>query len=453
MSFARSPTAILQRLTAADRSLLQFLGERGRVCTAAEAAVGTGLPLAVLEPRLLALAVATGADLRVAQDGSVAYRFPRHLRRRLLARSWRLRWQAWLAWLGQALFRLIRLSFGLALVLLVTLVSLVLLVVGAVQLLRSDEGWEGLLQLLWGGADLVLRLLLSVCWDAFADLGGRVRGDVVAAAPRSLPAATAVEGPRPKGLIFLESAYSILFGDGDPNREREQLRWQRLGAFLRHHGGAVIAEDLAPLLDLPPPPADPQQAEDLADQAMLPVLQHFDGRPEVSEAGGLVYHFPALQVDSQAPVSRPISSPPVQGSDATAAPLRERRIPFSRTSRGQRWAYGALSGALLLLSPCLLLVLRPPPPPLAGLAYGATAYALLLVLLPLVRLALLRWHNRRITRRNQRRVHWRALAVSPCPRREEKRAFARRFAQHRRLEAGGLAYTTEADLLEQQIES
>ena len=64
-----------------------------------------------------------------------------------------------------------------------------------------------------------------------------------------------------EALGFLSAVFSILFGDGDPNARLEPLRWRRIAAFLRLHGGVVIAEDLAPLLDLPDCPVheDPER--------------------------------------------------------------------------------------------------------------------------------------------------------------------------------------------------
>ncbi|MEB3199112.1 MAG: hypothetical protein VKK62_01130 [Synechococcaceae cyanobacterium] len=440
----------MHRFTAPDQQLLRLLGERGGLLTAAEAAVRTGLPLETVEPRLLALAAASGADLRVATDGTLAYRFPRHLRRRLLARSWRLRLQVacGLAW--QVLFAAIRFSFGLVLLLLLTLVSAVLLVFGAVQLLRSDDGVEVLLQLLVEALRLLGHVIVALCSDALPS--------------ERIPAAAAA-GRRPgedqalaaRRLNVFDAVHSVLFGDGDPNRSLERRRWVRVGCFLRHRGGAVIAEDLAPLLDLPPPPSDPEQARELADRAMLPVLQRFDGRPEVSDSGDLLYHFPSLQLQA-APSPRQVGgqAAAVPGSApgaAPAPPLRERRIPFSRATGRQRSLYGTFSGSLLLLSPLLLLLIQPLPLPLLWLGWVGISYGTLLLLVPLLRALLLGWRNRRIARRNSCRRRWLQHAVACHAELQRRRAFAQRFAGSRRLEDAGLAYTTESDLLEQQLRS
>jgi hypothetical protein len=258
--------------------------------------------------------------------------------------------------------------------------------------------------------------------------------------------------------------YSVLFGDGDPNSCLERRRWIRIGCFLQHRGGAVIAEDLAPLLDLPPRPADGQRAADLADAAMLDVLQRFDGRPAVSEQGDLAFHFPSLQVQAAAAADGRRRDADAGGAPATAgvppaalhpAPaLRERRIPFSRVSGQHRRIYAAMSGGLLLLSPVLLVVTLPlpPPPPLVALALFSLAYALLLLLMPLLRLLVLRHRNARIASRNARRRSW--MHTNPQHRTllQRKRHFAHGLARRRHLGATDLAYTTEQGLLEQSID-
>ena len=260
---------------------------RGGAWTTAEAAIGTGLPLDVVEPRLLALAVATGAQLRVADDGNVTYVFPAQLRRLLLARSWRLRLDAWLRKVWSVLFWIIRCSFGVVLVVLVALISLLVLLLGLALFWAEDDAANALLSVVGGGLELIVRIVVAVLTDQFW-IGSPGRFS------------SGNEQPPPQRVAFLESVYSILFGDGDPNQALETRRWQRIGAFLRHRGGVVIAEDLAPLLDLAclPSATDSSQTaliSEQADQGLLPVLLHFDGRPQVTDQGDLIYCFPSLR--------------------------------------------------------------------------------------------------------------------------------------------------------------
>lgn len=85
--------------------------------------------------------------------------------------------------------------------------------------------------------------------------------------------------------------FSFLFGDGNPNANLEERRWQEIAAVIRNHRGAVVAEQIAPYLDNLGEKYQ-QEYEDY----MLPVLTRFNGQPEVSSEGQIVYYFPELQV-------------------------------------------------------------------------------------------------------------------------------------------------------------
>ena len=75
-------------------------------------------------------------------------------------------------------------------------------------------------------------------------------------------------------------------------------------AIIRANGGAVTAEQLAPLLA---PPLDPAQAEEEASRPgapvredwMLPLLLQFNGEPVVTDEGDLVYVFDELMATAE----------------------------------------------------------------------------------------------------------------------------------------------------------
>ena len=53
----------------------------------------------------------------------------------------------------------------------------------------------------------------------------------------------------PSEMGFLESVFSYIFGDGDPNGELEAKRLQLASNMIRANNGAVTAEQLAPKCD------------------------------------------------------------------------------------------------------------------------------------------------------------------------------------------------------------
>lgn len=70
----------------------------------------------------------------------------------------------------------------------------------------------------------------------------------------------------------------------------EERRWQTIGRVIQNQKGAIIAEQITPYLD----EIGSSVAQEYEDY-MLPILTRFDGRPEVSPEGQLIYHFPELQ--------------------------------------------------------------------------------------------------------------------------------------------------------------
>jgi hypothetical protein len=422
-----------------EAALLDWIGNRGRRCSVGEVAAGTGLSLQEVEPGLLALAADVSGRLQVAEDGTLLFVFPPALRMRLLALSGRRRLQARLQAALRLAARLIRLSFGVVLLLVTTLVVVILSVLLIVRLFSSDDADDAGLALLQGLAQVPLSIL-----DLLASgLRAPARQGSAALTPQQLWSLLwdpPGEGAHPASLGFLSAVFSILFGDGDPNARFEPLRWRRIAAFLRQRGGVVIAEDLAPLLDLPDCPSDPERRRDLADAAMLPVLLRFDGRPEVSEDGDLIYGFPSLPARAA-------------GGDGPVPPLRERALRFSRAGAGQRVAYGIAVGALLVLSPWLLAITPAWLPPVAWLARFAIGYALLLLLLPLARLPLQFWRNRAIAARNARRQAWALAARQADPQLKRRRAAARSLgATEAGRPAPRVVYDSGRDLLEQTID-
>ena len=58
----------------------------------------------------------------------------------------------------------------------------------------------------------------------------------------------------PDEMGFLESTFSYIFGDGNPNEELEVRRLSLAAKVIRENNGAVSAEQLAPFCDDAPKP-------------------------------------------------------------------------------------------------------------------------------------------------------------------------------------------------------
>ena len=68
----------------------------------------------------------------------------------------------------------------------------------------------------------------------------------------------------------LQAVFSVVFGDGDPNYDREQRSLGAVASLARRNGGVLTAEQMAPLLD--PPAYDKEQTGVVDESWLLPSL-------------------------------------------------------------------------------------------------------------------------------------------------------------------------------------
>jgi hypothetical protein len=249
-------------------------------------------------------------------------------------------------------------------------------------------------------------------------------------------------------MNFLESVFSFLFGDGNPNAEIDERRWQAIGSVIQANGGAVIAEQIAPYMD--DLGADPDDED-----YMLPVLLRFNGKPEVSPEGNLVYHFPELQVRA-AQSSRTLAAP------AHAGYLKEELWRFSHAESGQLVMAAGL-GVLNFVGAIVLGAMLGDgaiAAELGGLvAFVNAIYGVLLVYgtaflaVPTLRFFWLKGYNAKVVQRNAQRQAQAALLTRKQAELAPKLAFAQQFANTQTISDADLAYTTETDLSTQELEN
>ena len=256
-------------------------------------------------------------------------------------------------------------------------------------------------------------------------------------------------------MNFLESVFSFVFGDGDPNERLEAYRWAEVGKLIRRAGGAVTAEQLAPLLEPPRPlsrgASSLAGASAYADESfVLPALTRFKGEPEVTPAGGIVYRFPELAVSAAA------ASGGVGGSggmSAAPAPLTEQPWQFSAASQfnlALTVALGIANGAGVVFLTSLV-----NDPALLADAGGSDTVAAIALLLPVLQayaalffgLPAARWvrlqlRNAEIEARNAARAEAANVLAAPPPAVASKLAAARAGAVAR-VADGPIVYSSD----------
>lgn len=413
--------------------------------TVGDVATQSGLELAIAQQGLNALAADTQAHLQVSDTGEIAYEFPKGFRAILRNKYWRLRLQETWERIWSVLFYLIRISFGILLIvsILVIVVAILVLVIAAQAASQKDDDRGGGGGFGGGGMVFMPRFWIGdLFWlfrfDSYSNRRYAPRGSQRPQRPNR-------QGRSDDGMNFLEAIFSFLFGDGDPNADLEERRWQDVGAVIQNNGGAIAAEQVVPYLD---DLGKGWAAED--EDYILPVLTRFNGVPEVSPQGEIIYHFPELQVTAQE-----------RGRIAVPAYLKETPRKFSEAKMGQ------LSGAIALgvfnfLGAIFLGFMLQDQAVVAEiggfigfvnaiywliLAYGAGFLAI-----PAGRYFWTNRKNSQIESRNEQRQE-RALALNAAGSElDEKITFAQQFAAQTVVSADDLAYTTEKDLTEQEYE-
>ena len=416
---------------APNPTIMQAVEQLGYRVTVGDVAAKAGLDVNFAQRELLTLASEAGGNLQVAESGDIAYLFPKNFRDILRNKFLRLQLQEWWQKIWRILFYLIRISFG------IVLVASILLIFVAITLLLSSGsdnngggGGEGGGGGRGGGFFFFPYFWNDLVWIFYWN------HDEPYYQQRSR-----LTGQKPQ-MSFLEAVFSFIFGDGNPNHNLEERKWSDIATAIRNSRGAVVAEQIAPYLD--------NLGQGYAreyEEYMLPALARFDGRPEVSPQGQIVYHFPQLQTTATERNSQPV-----------AAYLREMLWRFSNASSGQIMLAAGL-GAVNLVGGLVLGNLLAKSAIAGGfIGFVSAIYPMILIYgvgfltIPLIRYFWIQWKNSRIEARNQERQQRAMLLNEPDANLLQKLAYAREFAAENVLTGEDLAYTTETELTQQELE-
>lgn len=398
--------------------------------TVGDVATKSGLDLNIVQKELLKLAEDTNGNLQVAETGDIAYLFPKNFRSILNNKYWQLRFKQWLDKTWQIIFYLIRISFG---ILLVSSIVLMLIAIVVIVVAVNSKGDDNNNSSRRGGGGIFFfpRFWFSpdIFWIFTPDYQQKRY-------QRQLGNSAENE------LNFLESIYSFLFGDGNPNPNLEDKRWRNITTVIENNKGAVIAEQLAPYLD------NINDYNERDEGYVLPVLTRFNGYPEVSEKGEIIYYFPELQVKAEARKKASISPY-----------LKENLWTFSLASSSQKVLAIVLGAVNIVLALILGSLLTPEIAQEIGgfILFMEFLYPLLLTYaisyftIPLIRYFWLQNRNNKIQERNYYREQ-KANILNSSKQLELKINYAQKFANQTIISQENLAYSTEKDLLDQQLE-
>ena len=411
--------------------------------TIGDVAAQSGLEIALAEQGVLALATETGATLQVTESGDVAYLFSPSYRSILQNKYWQIQLQAWWDGISGTVMTVVRVAFGITLFIALGVMVLVAIAVAMAATGNSDSDSDsnssgGSFGMPSGGG-----FWSPSFW--YIDFGSWMGWNDGPSAPRR------------KTGSFPEAIFSFVFGDGNPNRNLEEHRWQSIGNVIYNAKGAVVAEQVMPYLDTLNSDFDRDY-----ERFMIPVLSRFNGSPEVTPEGQILYRFPDLQKTLGEVSSTPASSD--QASPEEASPeeasldadhLEEKSWHLSEADPSLvLWA--GLLGVILLFMGLFFTGILPKsiaaPGILRTASIACTAYASFYLGLPLVRWLLMWGKNDKISARNRdRAAHARTLRT-PDETLTQKLTQAKAFAVQTRVDQETMIYTTDRDMLDQEVE-
>jgi len=363
-----------------------------RAVSVSDVAAASGLDFNTTQSELVKLAsLITSTTLEVSNEGDILYEFPSNVSAALSQVSQAARFRQLVKKAAPVISYVARVSFGLTL-----LVSLVA-VFSIIAIISSSSSSDD--------RDNRRRDSSPVFFPSY-NFFGPTWFDVFWYDPYYYQRRYYQRQEQPgKSMSFLESVFSFVFGDGNPDFDLDDKRYKEVARVIRANKGVVVSEQLRPLLD--PSDEDKYAGDVVSERFMLPVLTRFNGRPEVSSSGDIVYVFPELQktatqVEYVRKDPRALKMPKL---------LLEQTRPFSLASAGQKLAtvvlgavnlFGVLRLGVLLQDPRVLAspALHDSIPLFKTMYSFFSGYALIFVLVPIIRYFWLKNENRRIEQRN-----------------------------------------------------
>ncbi|GKY98957.1 hypothetical protein MPSEU_000851500 [Mayamaea pseudoterrestris] len=267
---------------------------------ASDVAASAGVSLSQARRDLTTLAAISQGDISVSRDGELLYNFPTNLQASLASKSAQYKTRELFEKAWPTLFWGVRVTFGVALLAsVVAIFSTIFFISTASSNSDNDDRRRGNRNSFGGGGG----------GFGFSYWFGPSPFDVFYYRPYGSYGAYGRRSIEDDGEMgFLESIFSYIFGDGDPNQRLEERRLQLASQMIRQNQGAVTAEQLAPFCDDLPDLTRQLEATFVDESFVLPIVTALNGEPQVTEEGEIVYVFPDLQVSTGVSAPQPVRS-------------------------------------------------------------------------------------------------------------------------------------------------
>ncbi len=401
------------------KKVTKSIGDLGRRVTAADVATKTGLPVLVVSEALNQIASETGGHLAVSTGGDVVYSFAPGFSNTYLTRGVARFFERFFEELFKVGFYLVKISFGIMLILSLAIIIITIMILFFSQKTSQNRRNDNDdFRINFNFFDyLIFRDLLYYF---------TYRAPHTVVYDYNRPTVR-----KPSKSNFLLNCFSFLFGDGDPNEGLDEKRWQLIAKVIKQHNNVVTSEQLAPYLG-----SDPKNED-----AVLPVLVRFNGKPEVSDSGNIIYTFPSL-ANTAGGVHNELA-PPF---------LKEFPRKFTEVESGGLVPVYIISAINFAGAWFLWFLLHSSSAPNISLLYNALAvYGTLFLVIPLFRKLWINAENKKIEKRNKQRAEYSEALRSPTPELKKKIAESREYRMRdQRITQGSVVYTTEKESLDQE---
>jgi hypothetical protein len=390
------------------------------VVTVADVVSVTGLSSFEATQLLNHIALETRGNLQVTDDGKLIYKFD--------ADMYSSSFQKALAFTGRTMslllkygLMLVQFLFGALLIISITFTSLITMIALTI-----------------GGAMGGMRAAPAPGFNLFSMLMHITRtysGKKVAT--RSVSGAERL----------LELCFRFIFGPPDPNGDLEEYHWKMIARRIASLNGIVCEDELLPFL------LDPEHP----DKELLETAVRFDGIPECSDSGQIIYRFPSLQgANAQGLSSTEEGDESLENISRSTIFLKEGLWTFSGTKFKETVpVIGLIFGNFCFCTMLNCLVQHLPWFGSFGTIWWTItllwAYACLILLFPVCRLPLIAARNKGVVARNEARMNAVKLLNAPSQEVAARLQEAQyiRFNQHQ----SAIVYTTESNYLEQSDRS
>ena len=251
-----------------EQRLVRTLNRRKREATVADLVAETGLPTYQVEETIKRIVNDYQGHLRVTESGEVLYHFPHGLRNQVsgfIPKTKRMLRKVG-AWAGRVLKTGFKVWTMVMLVgyFVVFVLLLVLAVVASMAAQAKGGGGRGRV----GGFGMFYLTTRIAQFFLYLWLFSGSRPDA--------------RGRKPKGPPLHQSVFAFVFGSGNPLADWDERERRAFIGFLRENSGVATIEDVMRLTG---------QSYDQAQILMNRMLVEYNGQPEATDQGTLIYRF------------------------------------------------------------------------------------------------------------------------------------------------------------------